>query len=76
MDSVGGIDNYGGGIDNNGGILTVSNSTLSGNYAGITGGGIANFEHADSQRQYPVGQLRRGNSAKASGGGIANLPAR
>ncbi len=57
----------GGGIDNiNNGVLTVTNSTLSGNSA-VNGGGIDN-----AGTIYIINSTLSGNTATANGGGIRN----
>jgi hypothetical protein len=59
---------YGGGIYNVG-TLTVANSTLSGNHAGLGGGGIASFFGATLTI---ANSTFSGNSGDLGGGGISN----
>jgi predicted outer membrane repeat protein len=64
----------GGGIYNGVGVLTVANSTLSGNSATTSGGGIFNYDNAPkSDYMLTVrNSTFSGNSAVTSGGGIYN----
>jgi len=59
---------YGGGIDNNG-SLTVSGSTISGNTAAFSGGGIFNQTGGSLKL---IGSTVSGNQATGIGGGIYN----
>src|SRR5258708_4703473 len=58
--------NDGGGIYNNFGLLTLTNSTVSSNYAGGSGGGIANYGGTLTA----TNSTFTNNSASSSGGGI------
>jgi len=58
----------GGGIASNGGTLTVSNSTITGNSAGSTGGGIYNNGTATITNSTITGNISTGD-----GGGIYNV---
>jgi hypothetical protein len=65
-----GYSDFGGGIHNDSSVLTVSNSTISGNSASSSGGGIVNggFRPTLTITNSTVS----GNSASSSGGGIVN----
>jgi hypothetical protein len=62
-----GVFGFGGGIFNYGGVVTISNSTLSGNFAGQRGGAIYNASGTVTLDRCTIG----GNSA-VMGGGIYN----
>ena len=59
---------YGAGLLVFGGDLTMTNSTVSGNFAGSNGGGAANYGGTLTLSNCTLG----GNSAGISGGGLAN----
>ncbi|MCO5195749.1 MAG: right-handed parallel beta-helix repeat-containing protein, partial [Anaerolineae bacterium] len=64
-----GYASYGGSINNNGGTLTVTNSTISGNYAAVFGGGIYNIWGTLTV----TNSTFSGNEARWSGGGVYNI---
>ncbi|MDA8564065.1 hypothetical protein N9L06_06395, partial [Mariniblastus sp.] len=60
----------GGGIENNGGTITLTNSTISGNYAGTNGGGIYNEAGAITLINSTLSE--NSTSFRGYGGGIYN----
>jgi hypothetical protein len=62
------VSNGDGGIFNNGGTLNLNNSTISGNSASSSGGGIFNIGTLNLNNS-----TISGNSASSSGGGIFNI---
>jgi hypothetical protein len=66
--------NLGGGIYNDHAMLTIANSTVSGNSAGNVGGGILNDGELDGSATLTVtNSTLSGNSAGNGGGGIYNI---
>ena len=63
---------HGGGVYSEG-WSTISNSTLSDNYAGVSGGGIFNASINGSQRLTITNSTLSSNRADQSGGGITNF---
>ena len=69
-----GPGNNGGAIFNRNGILTVSNSTITGNESRDSGGGIYSFgEVADGTTTTVTNSTISGNTAGSQGGGLANV---
>lgn len=60
----------GGGIMNIGGTMTVTNSTVTKNYAGRTGSGICNSDHAKLKL---INTVVKDNIGGVNGGGIGNI---
>ena len=69
MLKTGATGNSGGGITNNSGMLTILNSTVSGNKAGV-GGGISNNGIGDPATLILNNSTVSGNTASINGGGI------
>jgi len=68
---TGGNARYGGGVDN-GGVLTITNSTISGNHASYSGGGVSDVYVAEYRQTVTtiVDSTISGNSAQGYGGGV------